>query len=413
MNAPALSYFPNFVGDMYHLQDPVVIKALFDHFRGSKQQGLFQPTSSIGKFLEILQEIYPHLQFSDDDVMLSCSEEKSHEYRSRLFRFMKPSYLEQHQPMIEQQAISMLKEWAEQTSRQGSVDLVETNFFSASVIAKIAFGSLPNQAEVARAVYFINQYMFLKQVGKPSDAKEREYQAALEVFRTAIDTALRNDPPLFSDSNSPSSEPEKKAMAFLLFFAGQEATGFLAAQLLLHLAQNSSLQQRLRLLLQQNDLLYGSEIEKFIYHMMAERAPAYGLARRVADREGSTDLCLEYILDGEIEKRKFIFPRGSRLVARMMDASHRVLVQRQPTADETAPLNSSLHPALSPDQWSGFGSGKHLCPGRQLALREVKTLLRFALQSYQLTTESEQRPAVVGHVTLQFAKPVFIQVRPL
>lgn len=257
--------------------------------------------------------------------------------------------------------------------------------------------------------------MFLKQVGKPSQVKEKEYQESLTTFRIAIDAALENNASLFSEEHGQMTDAQKKALAFVIFFAGQETTGFLGAQLLLKLAQNATLQQKLRELLQSDEQRYGEEIEALINCTLAERPPAYAFARRIADREGSKDLCLEYLLDRDLKKRKFIFRKGDGLVARMIDASHRILAQYKQTNNKESPLFSphSAHPPLSPDQWSGFGGGKHKCPGRNLALKEIKTLLQVALQGYQLTTKVQHIPAVVGHITLQFAESISIQVSKL
>lgn len=397
-----LSYFPTFFGTFYHIQDPLVIKALFKEFRGSSESdGLFTPTKSIRTLQNILKEAFPENEITEEDIMFSCSQTNSKYYRGWLHHLLDQKHITEYQSIIRDEADVTLKEWTLRCKQGQSIHLLEASIFASRVITRLMFGQKVGGEALAKAVNFINWYVLHKQIGKISQQDEEKYKESLKIFRDTIDKII-NDPevPLFSSQNQDLlTEAQKKAMAFIIFFAGQETTGFLLGNILRFLGKNKELQSFLREKIQKKDEIQ-KEIENLITQALAQYPPAYGVSRRIMTGK---DICLEYVLEGEQKKRKLIMNQGDFVSARMIEAAKRI-----------NSLSTQIHTQeRSYELWSAFGGGAHSCPGKNLALAEVFEFILLVIQGYDLKTDQIKEPHVVGQITLQFVEDITISLSPL
>jgi cytochrome P450 len=404
-----ISYFPTFIGTFYHIQDPVAIKALFKEFRGSSESnGLFTPTRSIKTLLNILKEAFPENDITEEDVIFTCSHASSKYYRAWLHHLLDGKHIANYRPIIREEADKTLKNWALRCEQGQPIRLSEAALFASQIITRLMFGHKVGGEALAKAVNIINWYTLYKQIGKVSQQDEEKYKQALTTFKETVEEVIDDvQAPLFAPKNQNTLTLEqKKAMAFIIFFAGQETTGFLLGNILRHLAQNNHLQSALRAKIQKKDLLkekdieIQAEIENLITQSLADYPPSYAISRRIMAEK---DICLEYVLEGEEKPRKLIMNRGDLVSARMIDAAKRI----------NASSPQKITQERSYDLWSAFGGGAHSCPGKNLALTEVFEFILLAIQGYNLTTNQSQEPHVVGQITLQFIENITIKLSPL
>ncbi len=403
-----ISYFPTFFGTFYHIHDPVVIKALFKEFRGSSESnGLFTPTRSIKTLLNIIREAFPETEITEEDVIFTCSHASSKYYRAWLHHLFDGKHITNYRSVIREEAEKTLKTWALRCKQDQPIHLMETALFASQIITRLMFGHKIGEEALAKAVNFINWYTLHKQIGKVSQQDEERFKQALMTFKTTVDDVIASEEAiLFAPQNQNTlTLAQKKAMAFIIFFAGQETTGFLLGNILRFLAQNNHLQSALRTKIQKKDLLEDekgeiqAEIESLITQSLATYPPSYAISRRIITEK---DICLEYLLEGEEKPRKLIMNRGNMVSARMIDAAERINASSQKITQE-----------CSYDLWSAFGGGAHSCPGKNLALTEVFEFILLAIREYNLTTDQNQEPHIVGQITLQFIEDITIKLTPL
>lgn len=399
-----ISYFPTFLGNFYQIQDPVVIQALFKEFRGNlNSNGLFTPTTSIKTIFNIITEAFPDDGITEEDVIFTCSSENSKYYRNWLHHLFDGKHINNYRPIICKEAKETLENWAIRCNQGQPIPLFETALFASRIITRLMFGQTLGGEDLAKAVNFINWYVLHKQIGKVSQQDEIQYKEALSIFKQIVEKIINDQKaPLFVDQGLNSlTLTQKKAMAFIIFFAGQETTGILIGNILHFLAQNKDLQSSLRAKIEENgreNEYVKKKIENLINHSLANFPPSYAISRRIGK-----DICLEYQLEGEVTRRKLIMNKGDLVQARMIDAARRI--------KETTP--ERINQEHSYNVWSAFGGGAHSCPGKNLALAEVIEFILTALQGYELATNLQQAPHVIGRITLQFVENITLTVTSL
>lgn len=400
-----ISYFPTFFGNYYHIEDPVVIKALFKEFRGSiNDNGLFKPTRSIRTLFDITKEVFPEDEIAEEDVMFTCSAENSKFYRIWLHHLFDGNHVSQYLKIIHEEAKITLNDWALRCMEGQSISLFETALFASKIITQVMFGKKVGGEDLAKAVNFINWYALHKQIGKVSKQDDDEYKESLTLFKQTIEAVIEDlRTPLFQNQGTNSlTLAQKKAMAFVIFFAGQETTGILLGNILHFLAKNKDLQCTLRKKIEEKGREHQEvkkEIECLINNSLANFPPSYAISRCI----GEKDVCLEYKLEGEEGLKKLILRKGDFISARMIDVAKKIK-KKSPEI---------INKSHSYDLWSAFGGGAHSCPGKNLALAETMEFIFTALQGYELATNVNSEPQVIGQITLKFVEDITLTITPL
>lgn len=273
--------------------------------------------------------------------------------------------------------------------------------YPSRVLTRLLFNSCEGSDEISETLNTINWFALHRLVGfLVTDADRARYQSALEVFRCTIERLVRNKDSIFTTKQDvPFTDATQKAMATILFFAGQETTGFLVATILLYLAQNPEEQDNIRRELH-IDLDKGKALlSKVINVVLSKYPPAFMVGRR-----GKSDktLCLEYQIKDE-PLRKLIIPPDTGLSAGISRTAEKIA--------RLAP--EQLSKPTGYQAWSAFGMGPHTCPGRYLAMSEVDEFIVQTLLRCQINTNELEEPQVVGRVTMQFARPYHVTLDEL
>lgn len=399
-----MSSFPTYILGEYKIsRDPISNQAILEHHRGSlSESGLFTKGFSAGGLLDTIREIFLDSTIEDNDMMLTCSETFTKEYRKWLHQLIGVKSIHAYNDLIKDEAANTLNSWISQCSDGKQIDLRRTGQFPSRVLTRMLFESSEGSDEISEALNDINWYTIHRKISlriKPED--KIRYENACKIFRETLERIMRDDIPLFSvHKGCTLTEQQKKAMAAVLFFAGQETTGFFLASILLYLAQNPDKQENLRQALE-SDLSNGKLLlSEIINHILGNYPPAFMVGRRITP---DTTLCLDYRLEHDAVVRKFIILPGTGLSAGIMRAAEKVM--------ETAP--EQMYKPAGYQKFSPFGSGVHACPGRHLAESEVETIVIMTVLRCQIRTEEVEDPQVIGSITMQFARPYHITLDEL
>lgn len=375
----------SFKGKRRFLLDPVVVKELFKHHR--KEEGLFRDTRTMEEIFNILEEVFPKEKFDKNSMMFTCAPEHTKRYRDLLEPFLKQEAINDFIPEIQETASEFIEEWA----KNELIDVsLETRQYASRIITSLMFNNGTVSAVISESVNYINNYI-VKSIMGVTEEEKALYQKSLKDFRKAVTIILKQDKiPLFEGQEI--SESEKKAMIFILFFAGQETTSSLLTYILFQLALDQKLQNTLYSSLRSvNDERFENlknrsrKINSFFLEMLRKFPPVYGTGRRC-----DNEVCLVYKLRDEDIQRKTIIREDDILV----------------------PLMIKL--AENPE-WRcfPFGDGVNACPGRALAFYEVSELILKLIEGYTIhTNQNENEVKISAKVTLQFDNPPKIWLEP-
>jgi cytochrome P450 len=376
--------------DRHFLVNKKVVEAFFKHHRNN---GIFTNGLSTAKILELLQQAFPEDKFTHEDFMMSCSKEKTTFYRSLLHSFLKAENIKDFAPIIQNTVNTTLKNWNEQCQQGKSLNITQENrLFTSSIITHLMFGTEESSKEIANSINFINAYIIKTVIKQVRDEDKKQLETALGVFNKAIKNILSQDQiPLFNQNKTLSSS-QKKAMIFMLFFAGQETTASLLSYIIWQLALYPQIQTKIyNLTLNTNDSDYvQKEMESLFTRSINRFTPIYGVSRMIKE-----DTCLEYQLAGEEKVQKSILFKGQLVSARIITLA-----------------GQSLKTSSNYNDWFAFGSGCHRCPGDKLAVQEIMQLILSLVSKYEIKTEQTGEIPTAGLVTLQLSEDIFITITP-
>lgn len=358
------------------------MKAIFSHHRN---RDLLANNLSMNKLYEFCTKVFPDDQITKDDFMLTCSPEKTKEYRSLLHTLLKGAKIKDFAPEIREITESTLNAWSAESEAINAT--IETRIHTTQIITRLMFETDASGVEIAQAIDFMNAFItktILRQVTAEDEAK---FQNSLSVFRSKVDEVLNNEStPILAQENT-LTLAQKKVLIFTIFFAGQETTASLLAWILYRLASDSKLQEDLKdPMLAEHvdpaDSLFNQEIAHF--------TPAFAVGRKLAQ-----DACIEYQLKGETATRKLVLFKDEIISASIWREAQNKL----------ASYNTS-----NCNEWLPFGYGPHSCPGEALAKTIVTCFVRELLSNYTVTLASPMDPQKVGLFTLKLSEDVKINV---
>lgn len=374
---PFLRRFYTIFGDRIFLSDKVSMDALFEHFRRDE---ILEIGTSMKAIFNILCEIFPDDNIKENDLMVTCEKEHVKPYRNLLLKNLSQAAIKTNNSMISETIDSVLKKWEEKSKSGGIINSTEeTMLFTSSIITKMAFGSDNSSSEIAKSINFLNRYVVNKFLNQVTDEDQHKYHASLKTLKEAIESVLtpNRDLPIFRGVEL--TRQQKKAMIFVLYFAGQETTASLLNYILWQLAKDPKKQAELRT---------GEDIRKFFLQSLKDLNPAYGVARLL-----KTDTCFEYTLEGQTTPHKVIMLKDEYVVANIHALAKKVL--------EIDDYND----------WHAFGYKKHRCPGDHLAREEIIQFLTALLKNYTIETTQQGPNPIVGFITAQLANEVQITIK--
>lgn len=386
----------NFKGTWHLLNSQeAVFKAFFSQNRKSE---VFSGSQAFHALLSLIAKTFPETTFDPEDFMFTSTPEKNGRLHRLVQRFVSGIHVHNNLEFIRKEAHETLQRWANACNDGSRINITkECRVFASKIISKLVFGMTDNNAEVADAVSFINAYILRRELKRTLPDDEDNLMKALAAFKDAVNKVLdAYKAPLFEtkDDDERLSLAEKQAMAFSIFFAGQETVASLMTYIFHVLGTNHEYQWSLigKVADARNNMTLDLSKQTFMQDLFArgirEFPPAYGVSRMT-----EVDTCLEFKLEGDDETtHKHIFYAGERITAMMSNF---------------AKVNSQMDRSL---YWLPFGFGPHRCPGEQLAKTEILEFLAIALEHYYFSSNSSDPNPKQGLVTLQLRDDVILSV---
>lgn len=372
-------------------------RAVFDaFFAHNRNSDVFSGSMAFHALLSLIGKTFPETKFDPEDFMFTSSPEKNAKLHRLVARLVSGAHVQNNVDFIRKQANETLQKWAD-TCRDGQTRVnitEECRVFASKIISQLVFGMTENNEEVARAVNFINAYIIRRELKRQKPDDEANIIVALEVFKKAVNAVLNSNQkvPLFEAKDEDQlTLAEKQAMAFSIFFAGQETVAALMAYMFNILA----IEDYQWILLGQiaaarksgaSDIAKQTCMLDFFARSIREFTPAYGVSRMT-----KVDVCLEFKVDGDPNPHKFIIYAGERITAMMSNF-----------AKVTDKMDRSLY-------WLPFGAGPHRCAGENLARTEILEFFAIAIENYHFSSNQSLIPKQ-GLVTLQQTEDVLQSV---
>lgn len=170
--------------------------------------------------------------------------------------------------------------------------------------------------------------------------------------------------------------------SFQLFFAANKTTSDALAKTLYLLAAHQSVQGKLRKKVQ-NEGSGGEYLDRVIFETLRLYPPALVGCSRVLSAD-------EHTSDGHL------VPAGT-IVITCAQTIHRLREYWGDDADEFKPERWEKSNEFHPCQYIAFGAGKRACPGKELAIYEIRLFLEEFLTKFKL----EQSPKAQGELAYQ------------
>lgn len=374
--------FPTWKFNFHITSNPKVARVVFgEHRNGS---GLFS-TGGVQKsaFALLMESIFPALEISDEDNIMSCSEENTKRFRTFLHTKLTQNFLQSQIPVIEG-IIKATLDRLEAASLKGPVELSsETKKFTAEIIGKLFLGYEGAYDELTNAIDVLIQRLgvinFTKKIPNPE-----ELQASIDLVAKVIKEVASTSPEnekvtIITQMNQAGfSVAQVRAMVFMLFFAGQDTTANTLNYILLKLAQDQQLQE---------DVVSGELPIDCVIVEGLRMMPAAGIVARIA----KSDLILTITNEDSGEKLTHYIEKSDRIgMAAMYASRDPQVVDGGENLDTFNPYrwkNKEIPSSLLKLSWFPFGDGVHMCPGSKVAHTEMKLLLEAILERFTLSTE--------------------------
>lgn len=401
--------FPTPRGTIYLTADPLIMHKVFNEHR-KDDTGLFYETENTNLFVAgILKELFPKevakigIERVAEMFILTTSQPHVADLRGPYMKSIGAKSIEDRMQELTDITNEMLAQLTSQ--EQNECNSAALSFeYAATVISRV-FTHWGKKREdyqrIAGAMNLISQRMTKMVLSKPLTTEEKtQYDKAVKVILALLNECLSNPSPFVQGLKNSMDGFQIKVFLFALYFAGTETTASIINYLLWQLGrkENHAFQQEIR-------EKGANALERCIAEAIRLHPPAAFMGRRVREdvlMQVRSKLSNNVVFEKEL--------RGG----------HNFLCLSQ-----AAGLDPELYPnpyKFNPDRFkdpqisalstSPFAGGPHFCPGRYLALAEIRILLQCLLSSFNIETLSPDAQTQKGTFTLR-ALPAMIRLKPL
>lgn len=363
------------------ITDSALAKQVLSYHRKDPAGPFNGASLSFDAALNLLGTVFKK-KFDPNDFILTCGVEFTQIAHKQILEAIK---LQNVKPVIDEVGQQFISRWIEKKDIELSS---EVRLLASSLITQIVFKikDLETCRRLSKSVEYMNGYLIDKALGLVTKADEKKFDEACLTFREITEEILELDLPIFKIKTKINSEgqfaekelstDQKKAICFLLYFAGQEATAFALTHAFAKLALDQEKQEALakEAIFAVERETQGSEtkeirignipgIKKFIHETLVEVPPALGVARKLRSDayvvlETDEGLVKKYVREGE------------RLTPMFCEIA--------------APLKNN--PDAKAADALVFGFGKNHCIGQMLAMEELERFISLFLSGTSITT---------------------------
>ncbi len=343
-------------------------KAVLKNHRYDK----FDGTPAYEAVFDLLQKLFPDIQFSREDFLLTCGEEFTTRMHKLTAASLKKDKLD---PVIERECENLIERWGKYSENDQAFNVaIEMRHLTSAIITGTLFGNSEHYRELSDAVDFMNIY-FIKQRGYTKEETLR-YEESCKTFARIIPAILASEDARFFPDDF--TIQQKIATCLVFFCAGQESTTFTLSHNFAEIALKPALQNELR----DNDL------KDFINQQLLKLSPIETLTRKI-----KYDTLISYDNEEGVKVGKLL---------RKGDCVRSNISETAKNALETN-LNVNYK------NTNVFGEGANQCIGKAMALKEINLVMAKVLSAFELTTEEREFRYKV--FSTKQAEPFFIKVK--
>lgn len=343
------------------LIDQEIIKELFNKYHRNDPTSIFKGNNVMNRFLDVIQIMYPESNIQSNDCILTCDEFHTKIYHAFFHKYLSQQSLEDRREII----IENINKYF--SNLDGNVlDLHDIiNNYVSDNFTMMLFGKIytDNEISFSKCCSEINDYIFHNRMGKIMNSQifgnssDKKIGKTLKDFKIIVDKIIEENKTIFDEENFTLSQ--RQAIVPIILFGGQETTQTLITYLFYFLGNNHNLLNKAK-----KEKYSTEELVNYIFNAcLAGSTPAHGTARIFKDN------CK---IKSKNTTRIY---RANTIIGPMPVALARIY-EKEGLKDYNV--------------FVPFGMGKHRCPGERLVLLEVKELIKYLLENYEITTDVKE-----------------------
>ncbi len=391
--------YPVIVDTDHVVKNELINKKILDQHRNVN----FDGSNSFDAFYNFLKKVFPNTAFNHEDAIFTCGPDFTSQARNSIIQALHEVNLNE---VIQDQGEKFIDRWKGYAENNISFDLTsESQLFTAGVITQALLGKSESSDELSQAIHFMNGYLFARAtLIIKKKGEDEKFQEACKIFRDAVDEILVLDEskalPLFKRDKKTGLEytpAQKQAQILSVFFAGQETTAFgldkLFAKLALNPKDQAMLLEAIQAAGENFDPLKIPALSHYIYKSLLEDPPVNGIGRRLG-----VDTILSFTTLKEEKRISKFMRKGEILIPQIVSVSRQLLKQKENESknevltcgknmakemNKTCENNDKYETLIS--RASIFGNGKHVCPGKSLALKELSYLVAMVMSLFKIS----------------------------
>lgn len=376
-------------GSQHIVTSTRIANEILRHYRND-EDGLFSfgaKGDNARLFLPVLQDIVEE-PVNLEDFLFTCHSRQAKVCREAILDFFGPKNLpvlrERLKEIVKSALIHLEKQEVDGVIHCSARELTGT--FTVAVVSNLLLGkeaaNFADYQPISQAISVCMEHAMMKFVWmKPTPQQERAYQDALKVLRDTINHSEGDFLNALKDTGM--TDVQRKGVLFLMYIAGGETSSSLLEYMLWQLGQHPEYQNEIFESIKQAKHEPGSIMDRVLQESLRLHTPTAFICRTPR-----TDLEV-HVENSDKSHWKYLLPKGQNVLVTPYFAGRNPATCHEPNLFDPHREESVKNASLP---WNVFGRGKHGCPGKWLALTEIRALTEALLERYEVESGPMQVP---------------------
>lgn len=262
-----------------------------------------------------------------------------------------------------------------------------TGMFTVAVISNLLLGkeaaNFADYRPISQSISVCMEHAMMKFVWmKPTPQQEQAYQAALKILQDTINHSEGDFLNALKDTDM--TDVQRKGVLFLVYIAGGETSSSLLEYMFWQLGQHPDYQNEILKDIEQGNHEAGSSMERVVQESLRLHTPA-----ALIGRTPRTDLEISVENTHDGSHWKYQLPKGQNVLFSPYFSGRSPELCDEPNTFSPHRKEAAENASLS---WNPFGRGKHGCPGKWLALTEIRAFSEALLERYEIESSPMRVP---------------------
>jgi cytochrome P450 len=386
----AIHHIASPMGAQHIVTSDRIANVILRHYRND-EEGLFafgENGINARLILPVVQDIVRE-PICLEDYLFTCHSVQAGIYRKVMLEFFGPQNLPALKDCLSEVVKSALayleSQEADSTVYCSAKELAE--MFTTAVVSNLLLGkkieNFANYQHIAQAVSICMKHAISKSAWiKPTPEKEQSYRKALKIVQDMIDSSEGDF--VNALKQTAMTNAQRKGILFLMYVAGGETTSSLLEYMLWQLGQHPEFQTEI---LKPTD----SFIDRFIQESLRLHPPTPFIFRTA-----KTDLEV-HVENPDQSDWKYRIAQGQNILISPYFIGRNPLFYDDPNSFNPDRKKSGTN---TPSSSNAFGRGPHGCPGKWLALDEIRMFIKSLLEHYEINSKPTDPPRQKQRVTM-------------